>query len=80
MDQPREGVNGTSSSISIYQSNTYRKELSWLLFDDEARIQERQQVKDKHTQFGVISSLLMKSSFQIFKDKIRFLSDVEVNF
>ena len=29
----------------IYQSNTYRKDLSWLHFDDEPRAQERQQVK-----------------------------------
>ena len=33
--------------MNIYQSNTYRKDLSWLHFDDEARIQERQQVKDQ---------------------------------
>ena len=25
----------------IYQSNTYRKDLSWLHFDDEPRVQER---------------------------------------
>ena len=27
--------------IIIYQSNTYRKDLSWLHFDDEPRVQER---------------------------------------
>ena len=32
--------------INMYQSNTYRKDLSWLHFDDEARVQERQQVKN----------------------------------
>ena len=31
--------------IKIYQSNTYRKDLSWLYFDDESRTQESQQVK-----------------------------------
>ena len=30
---------------NIYQSNTYRKDLSWLHFDDEPRVQEMQQVK-----------------------------------
>ena len=30
---------------NIYQSNTYRKDLSWPHFDDEARVQEKQQVK-----------------------------------
>ena len=32
--------------ISIYPSNTYRKDLSWLQFDNEQRVQEKQQVKD----------------------------------
>ena len=35
--------------MNIYQSNTYRKELSWLHFDDETRVQERQQVKDQQS-------------------------------
>ena len=35
--------------MNIYQSNTYRKNLSWLHFDDEARVQEMQQVKDQQT-------------------------------
>ena len=34
---------------NIYQSNTYRKDLSWLHFDDEPRVQERQQVKDQRS-------------------------------
>ena len=34
----------------IYQGNTYRKEdLSWLHFDDEPRVQERQEVKDQQS-------------------------------
>ena len=32
--------------MNIYQSNTYRNNLSWLHFDDEPRVQERQQVKE----------------------------------
>ena len=31
--------------MNIYQSNTYRKDLSCLHFDNEPRVQKRQQVK-----------------------------------
>ena len=31
--------------MNIYQTNTYRKELRWLHFNNEARVQEMQQVK-----------------------------------
>ena len=34
---------------NIYQSNTYRKDLSWLHFSDEPRVQERQQVKGEQS-------------------------------
>ena len=27
--------------MNIYQSNTYRKDLNWLHYDDESRVQER---------------------------------------
>ena len=30
--------------MNIYQSNTYRKDLSWLHYHHEPRVQERQQV------------------------------------
>ena len=39
--------------INIYQSNTYRKDLSWLYFDDEPRVPERQQVKDQQSCISV---------------------------
>ena len=35
--------------INIYQSNTYRKGLSWLHFHNEPRVQERQSVKDQQS-------------------------------
>ena len=39
-----------SVQMKIYQSNTYRKDLlSWLHFDDEPRVQERQQVIDQQS-------------------------------
>ena len=31
--------------MNYCQGDTYRKQLSWLLFDDELKVQERQQVK-----------------------------------
>ena len=34
---------------NIYQSNTYRKDLSWPHFDNEPRVQEKQQVKDQQS-------------------------------
>ena len=30
-----------SVHMNIYQSNTYRKDLSWLHFDGEPKVQER---------------------------------------
>ena len=41
------------AQISIYQSNTYRKDLGWLHFDNEPRVQERQQVKAKQSYISV---------------------------
>ena len=35
--------------MNIYQSNAYRKDLSWLHFDDGWRVQKRQQVKDQQS-------------------------------
>ena len=39
--------------MNIYQSNTYRKDLSWPHFDDEPRVQEKQQVKDQQSCISV---------------------------
>ena len=40
--------------MKIYQSNTYsRKDLSWLHFNDEPRIQEKQQLKDQQSCISV---------------------------
>ena len=32
---------------NIYQSSTYRKDVNWPHFDDEPRVQEKQQMKDQ---------------------------------
>ena len=34
---------------NIYQSNTYRKDLTWSHFDDEPSVQEKQQVKHQQS-------------------------------
>ena len=43
--------------MNIYQSNTYTKELSCLHFDDEPRVQERQQAEDQQSYVFVFCSL-----------------------
>ena len=39
--------------MKIYQSNTYRKDLSWLHFDSYLRAEERQQGKDQQSCISV---------------------------
>ena len=40
-EEPLESV-----QTNIYQSNTFRKDLNWLHFEDDPRVQERQHVKE----------------------------------
>ena len=47
---------------NIYQSNTYRKDLSWPHFDDEPRVQEKQQVKDQQSCISVFVACLTNPS------------------
>ena len=35
--------------MNIYKSNNHRKDLSWLHFEDEPQMQERQQGKDQQS-------------------------------
>ena len=46
----------------IYQSNTYRKDLSWSHFDDEPRVPEKQQVKGKQSCIFVFVACLPNPS------------------
>ena len=39
--------------MNICQSNTYRKDLSWLPFGDEPRVQEKQQVRGQQSCISV---------------------------
>ena len=48
--------------MNIYQSNTYKKYLSWLHFDDEPRVQERQQEKDQQSCISSFVAYLTISS------------------
>ena len=44
--------------MNIYQSNIYKKDLSWLHFDDEPWVQERQQVKVQQSSISVFIAYL----------------------
>ena len=43
---------------NIYQSNTYRKDLSWPHFNDKRRVQEKHQVKDQQSCTSVFVACL----------------------
>ena len=44
--------------MNIYQSDTHRKDWSWLHFSNETRVQERQQVKDQQSYISVFVACL----------------------
>ena len=44
------------NQMSIYQSNTYRKDFSWLRVDDEPRAQKRQQVMDQQSYIYIFAA------------------------
>ena len=63
VDLLQEKGSETSSDKNIYWSNPYRKDLSWPHFDDEPRVQEKQQVKDQHScLFVFVAYLTIPSS------------------
>ena len=49
MSRPPSRKRKWNQMSQFYQSNTYRKDLSWLHFDNEPRVQEKQQVKDQQS-------------------------------
>ena len=54
VDLPREWWNGNSSTSSHqYLQNTYRKDINWLHYSDELRVQEKQQVQCQQTTYYV---------------------------
>ena len=44
---------GQPVQMNIYKSYTYKKDLSWLYFNDEPRVQGRQQVKDQQSSISI---------------------------
>ena len=52
--------------MNICQSNNYRKDLSWLPFDNEPSVQERQQVKKQQS---CISVILRSEGIQLPNDE-----------
>ena len=48
--------------MKIFQSNTYRKDLSWLHGVNEPRGQEKEQVKDEQSYISVFEVYLTISS------------------
>ena len=51
--------------MNIYQSNTYRKDLNWLHFDDEPWVQGRQQVKDQQSYISVFVATASSVTYSI---------------
>ena len=48
--------------INIYKSNTFRKDLNWPHFDDEPRVQDKQQRKDQQSCIFVFVACLTFAS------------------
>ena len=46
------------SQMNIYQSNTYRKDLSWLHFNNEPKFQKRQQMKGQQSYISIFIAYL----------------------
>ena len=44
--------------MNIYESNTYRKDLSWLHLNNGPRVQEKQQAEDQHSHISVFLAYL----------------------
>ena len=62
--------------INIYESNTYRKDLSWLHFDDEPWVQKRQQVNDQQSYISVFVAAVLFVTYSII---IIITYSVEIN-
>ena len=59
LHQNKEAEPVQSVQMNIDQSNFYRKDLSWLHFDNEPRVQERKQVKDQQSYVSVSVACLI---------------------
>ena len=48
--------------MNIYQSNTYKKDLSWLHFNDEPKVQQLQKGKDQKSCISIFVAYLTITS------------------
>ena len=65
VDEYLMNIYQSHTQMNIYQSHTHRKNLSWLHFDNELRVQVRQQVKGKQSCISVfVAYLTIPSSNQ----------------
>ena len=44
--------------MNVYQNNTYKKDLNWILFNDDQIAQKRQKVKDEQSYMLVFVAYL----------------------
>ena len=70
--------------MNIYQNNTDRKDISRLHFEDEPRVQERQQVKDQQSTYPLLWHIQQfhvaarRNPEEILNGKLRFLCSAVV--
>ena len=64
--------------VSIYQSNIFRKDIHWLHFEHEPRVQERQQLKDQQSYISV-SGVYVSTSLNRFTELKRNLKRKELH-
>ena len=58
--------------MNIYQSNTCRKHLSWLHFNNEPRVQERQQAREGPTVLNIWFCSLSRNSKYNYEHQPRY--------
>ena len=62
MSRPPSRKRKWNQLSQFYQSNTYRKDLSWPHFDNDPRVQEKQQVKDQQSCISAFVACLTNPS------------------
>ena len=64
--------------MNIYQSNTYKKDLGWLHFNDEPRVEERQQVKEQQSWQFQRNLIEWIKALSILKDQFSSKTDPSI--
>ena len=60
--ESKEVEPGEPVQMNIYQGNTYRKDLSWLYFDDDPMVSDRLQVKEQQSYMAISVAYLTFTS------------------